>query len=282
MSITYHDIPEGEFVPQSDFRTQESPNGGVTATQSYVLRASSLEDLVDQGTWAKGKPASQLDESIGIQGDGLLLDRVSTLKLPGGLLRINAFFAGYTSSAASYGFDDVREGTGTPTFPTYSLRTELNEVSIVNHPDVVGEDITFEEADLIKGCVDGIYKWHNATDTVRVIIIDPRGEEVTKETFNQPGILAKLYCQEATKGNVTFLSPKFIWEKSWDDDAGLTEADLEKVGQVAENMPGTPPSLPGSRQWLLTSASQVQSGKLFRNRLEWTSSDDAGWGALYN
>ena len=276
MSITYHDIPEGEFVPQSDFRTQESPNGGVTATQSYILRASSLEALVDQGTWAKGKPLSQLDDSIGIQGDSLYLDRVATSKLPGGLLRVNAFFAGF-STTSSYGFDE-----GRTVVPTYSFRGELNEASILNHPDIVSNSTSFEDVALVRGCVDGIYKWHNATDTVRVIIINPRGEEVTKDTFNQPGILAQLYCQEATKGNVTFLSPKFVWEKNWEDDKGLDAADLAKVGQVDQAPDGDPPTLPGAREWLLTSASQVQSGELFRNRIEWTSSDDAGWGPLYN
>jgi len=269
MSVTYHDIDEGTFVPQSDFRTQESPNGGVTATQSYILRASSLEGLVEQGTWAKGTPLSSLDDTVGLQGDRLYLDRTSTTRMPGGLVRVTAYFGGF-STTASYGFDEDR----TPV-PTYSLMTNLTELSIMKLQQV--KNLTTSEKRLIQACIDRQLEWNNNTSTVQVVFLDADQNVQRRNNDVQPGATAGVYCEYATKGEVTYLAPQFTWEKSWDDEAGIQASDIAKLGQVDANPDGNPVALPAERNWMLSEASSVNTGKLYRNRKVWLASEPGGW-----
>jgi len=269
MSITYHDIPEGEFVPQSDFRTQESPNGGVTATQSYILRASSLEALVDQGTWAKGKPLSQLDDTVGLQGDRLYLDRTTTSRLPGGLMRVNAFFGGF-STTSSYGFDEGRQ-----VVPTYSLQTNLTELSIMRLPQV--KNLATSDKTLIQACIDRNLEWNNNTSTVQVVWLDADETIQRRNNTDQPSATAGVYCEYATKGETTYNAPHISWEKTWDDEVGIVADDITKLGKVDDNPDGNPPTLPGERNWMLSEASSVNTAKLFRNRKSWLASEPGGW-----
>jgi hypothetical protein len=55
----------------------------------------------------------------------------------------------------------------------------------------------------------------------------------------------------------------------------MTAAQLNKLGRISTPR-GGPPTPTGSRNWMLTGASQEQRGDLYQTQLEWSLSEREG------
>ena len=83
------------------------------------------------------------------------------------------------------------------------------------------------------------------------------------------------FAKVIARGETTYLRPVITWTESTQGSDGLTPAQLNKLGKIA-TVRGDPPQPADTRDWMLTSAFQEQSGELITTDLEWTLSEKGG------
>jgi hypothetical protein len=83
------------------------------------------------------------------------------------------------------------------------------------------------------------------------------------------------FAKVIARGETTYLRPVITWTESAQGTDGLTNAQLNKLGNISTPR-GDPPEAAGTRDWMLTSAFQEQSGELFTTDPEWTLSEKGG------
>jgi len=98
-----------------------------------------------------------------------------------------------------------------------------------------------------------------------------------KSNRNQlSGLDAKEFAKLIQQGQTTYQKSAYTWTESTEGADQLTAAQINKLGKIATPR-GTPPEPAGTRNWMLTSVSQSNSGELYRTNLEWTLSEEGGF-----
>lgn len=274
----------GEWVPQPDFQAEQSKEGGWVATQSFKIARSTIDETTFQDEFRIGRPIEEISPNVEAYWSFLGLASIPRVRhVPGEFSLITAKFAGFTGPSGQ-GTDDAESDTPEPV-PTFTLRGALQERDIRLHPKCLA--VTHHtDVSALNGLYEGIYVLINegGVDKVAARYID----EESKVTFRAlPDQLtagdAVAFGDLIARGHKTFLTPTFIWEKTWESEQGLLPADINNLGRIDANPPGNPPAIDGNRDWLLQNATQEQTGLKFRCTLEWLLSDREGWNAtLYS
>lgn len=271
MSVTIYGLGEGQYLPGPDFRVENTPNGGATGSQSFLMLRSSWDGLRAQGQFANGQRASDLDENTASRGgDVLSVDSVSTADEPLGMLRVTVRYAGWS---ASY---DTGENAREPV-PTYTKRGALVQRSILEHPKV--RELGEADRQALAKVWDGSNLWDEGTQKVQVRVVDSDGGETYKDVDVQPSTTAaKAWAREISAGLHTYEAAHVVWEKTWESDTGVPNATASNLGKV--DTPDGDPYTPSGRDWRLDEVSETRAGELYRNRTFHTLSEEGGWEAV--
>ena len=268
----------GDWIPQADWNATRTPHGGWNATQSYVITRATLDDLTFQNDFKFGRPATELDPSLEKYWAMMYLNAVPAIAhIRGGMSKISVSFSGFYTLPGL-----TSDGTENVTMPTYHLRGELGEKSILEHHKVAA--LGLSDRLILSQLYSDELAWDGANDWAANRVVDESGEEVLKKSANQPSAgdataLAKLIVQ----GIRSFRHPTFVWEKRWQDTDKLTDGMLNKLGEIA-TVGGDAPAAQGGRNWMLTHAGQSDqatddgSATVLKDlTLEWTLSEQGGW-----
>lgn len=284
MGWTQHaeELAIGEWVPQPDWNATRSAHGGWNATQSFIITRGSLDDLTFQNEFKFGRPATDLDPNLEKYWDMMQLNAVPAIAhMRGGLSKISVSYAGWYAIPGSSGGGATVENV---TNPTYHLRGELGEKSILEHHKVSA--LVLADRLICSSLYSGELFWDGVNDWAANRVVDESGEEVLKKHPTQPSAGdATAFAKLIVSGIRTFRHPTFVWEKRWQDTDALTQAMLGNLGDV-DNSPNAQgaPAAQGGRDWMLTSASQSDqaadpgTGTVLKDlSMEWTLSEQGGW-----
>ena len=244
-----------KFIPQKDFAVQQTENGGIEATQTFLCRYTSL-GTADLTPFRRGTRADALWPDVPSIYRGLRVKTAIPNHHEGsGMWEIKVVFTGtlfaFSTSPGSSGAEQ--------TVPTYSLSGNLEEAPLNEHPKwkELDDDSKFLLGKLITGNA------HSQFDYTQAGGIDPE-DGAWKFVQNGSGTItisgdAITFAKMIEAGKTTYKKPSYTWTIREESANGFTSAQLGKLGQIV-NPPGGPPT-PSGWKWMLTGPSQEQSGE---------------------
>ena len=244
-----------KFIPQKDFAVQQTENGGIEATQTFLCRYTSL-GTADLTPFRRGTRADALWPDVPSIYRGLRVKTAIPNHHEGsGMWEIKVVFTG-----TLFAFSTSPGSSGTEqTVPTYSLSGNLEEAPLNEHPKwkELDDDSKFLLGKLITGNA------HSQFDYTQAGGIDPE-DGAWKFVQNGSGTItisgdAITFAKMIEAGKTTYKKPSYTWTIREESANGFTSAQLGKLGQIV-NPPGGPPT-PSGWKWMLTGPSQEQSGE---------------------
>lgn len=272
MPATLRGIYNYNIYPQPDFVAEQDQNGAWTARQSFI---------VSKTTWASSEWRNKFD--IGTQITVInptLAEFYSFLRVAsssftedgGDIVTIQVDFAG--SQTAQYGFSEGEE----PQDPTYRLEGRIGESPLSDHPkwkklaDTEKSPLQLLLNDELVWFYDDIF--NNAW-----ILCKRSGDELVATDYVLASEQAITFANMIAGGIKTYVAPTITWTETTSGNSSMTSSQLNKLGKISTPR-GNPPDASGTRNWMLTSASQEQRGTLYQTQLEWTMSEDEGWNSF--
>jgi hypothetical protein len=272
MSATLKGFSFSDVKPQPGFTATRQENGGYIGRHSFAISRSAWESGA-ANQFSKGQPITSFDDSLPFSWNFLKIVETEIVSEEGDIVMISVTLSG--AQGASYNEEDEAPA------PTYRLNGQLQDAPLSMHPKWAAlEDI--EKAGLallIRGQAEydlptfkvGSYSVEDSTFNA---IKDSSGTEILMDSED-----AKEFALRIARGETTYSRPVITWTESAQGTDGLTNAQLNKLGNVSTPR-GDPPEASGTRDWMLTSAFQEQRGDLFTTDLEWTLSEKGGHDAF--
>jgi len=163
--------------------------------------------------------------------------------------------------------------------PTYRLEGRLSEKSLTEHPKF--KALAEDQQTALKKLIAGGVEWAKDINSpynygLFFPIVDdfqfPFLITLTGDSIDFARIIAG--------GISTYVSPTITWTETSEGSSSMTSAQLNKLGKVSVPR-GPEPEPAGTRNWMLTGASQEQRGSeigaIYQTSIEWTLSEDGGW-----
>jgi hypothetical protein len=257
-------------IPQPEFRARREENGGWSASHQITARAENVLALIS--AVQIGQPITSVDPTIPSEFNFLLIDSFEIAREEGDL-----YVANITAKGGEFDQFQTGEegGLSTEALPTYELRGTLSDQPLSRHPKYVA--LTYVEKYYLSLISSEIY-YYDVTENA-LTSSNPAFANWVGESNPLSSEDAKDFALKIQAGETTYRVPQFTWTETTEGDSPLTTNQINKLGKIAVPR-GGPPDTGGSRDWLLTDASQSQSGLLYRTTLEWTMSDEEGWDTL--
>jgi hypothetical protein len=272
MSATLKGFSFSDVKPQPGFTATRQENGGYIGRHSFAISRAAWESGA-ANQFSKGQPITSFDDSLPFSWNFLKIVETEIVSEEGDIVMIAVTLSG--AQGASYGEDDEAPD------PTYRLSGQLQDAPLSMHPKWAAlSDI--EKAGLallIRGQAEydlPTFKVgsHSVEDSTFNAIKDSTGAEIVMDSED-----AKEFALRIARGETTYSRPVITWTESAQGTDGLTNAQLNKLGNISTPR-GDPPEASGARDWMLTSAFQEQRGDLFTTDLEWTLSEKGGHDAF--
>jgi hypothetical protein len=266
MSATLKGFSFSDVKPQPGFTATRQENGGYIGRHSFAISRAAWESGA-ANQFSKGQPITSFDDSLPFSWNFLKIVETEIVSEEGDIVMIGVTLSG--AQGASYGEDDEAPD------PTYRLSGQLQDAPLSMHPKWAAlEDI---EKAALGYLIRGELVYDEPTNGVgtrdeRTFWIESDSSGAELELTSEDGIaFAKLIA----RGETTYSRPVITWTESAQGTDGLTNAQLNKLGNISTPR-GDPPEASGTRDWMLTSAFQEQRGDLFTTDLEWTLSEKGG------
>ena len=265
MSATIKGLAFSEVEPQPGFTATREENGGWTGSHKFAIRTASFG--VANSAFSKGTPITSLDPGLSDYWAFMKVVGVEVTSEEGDFTFITASISG--AKGASYGED------GENPDPTYRLSGQLQDAPLSLHPKWAALSDIFKWAlgELINGNLRSSKEFTQAGRYDEEDFFTPEEDtDGAPITFTGDAIE---FCKRIAQGDTTYLRPVLTWTESAQGTDGLTNAQLNELGNISTPR-GDPPEAAGTRDWMLTSAFQEQSGELITTDLEWTLSEKGG------
>jgi len=270
---TKRGITDNQIYPQPGFSANRDENGGWSGSAEFILTTATWNQSTFKARFARGVSITTLDPTIDPYFSFLKITSQSVVRNEGGLVTVRVDVTG--GQSAQFSGPDLGEETPT----TYRLEGRLQEALLTEHPKC--KVLTDVEQVALGKLISGEYAYgpdpftdpSSATNVTfipgaeQIVILSP--DPITTDD-------AKAFALRISKGQKTYLVPAIVWTESTQGTDPMTAAQLNKLGYIATPR-GDPPNVTGSRNWMLTSASQEQRGELYQTQLEWTLSDREGF-----
>jgi len=228
-------------------------------------------DLNTISTFSKGVAITSIDTTVEDYWNFLKIDSKDIIFEEAEHVIVRISFTGSPSS--QYSDESISDSAQ----PTYDLSGTLAEVSFSEHPKF--KALSSDERATLGKLMSGQAEW--VYDEINLVwaAFHPRTGEGTGNKLPSQEQLsagdATEFAELIAEGRNTYLRPSFTWTETTQGNTPMNPAQLSLLGRVS-NPRGTPPEPSGSRNWMLTSASQTQRGELYQTRLEWTLSERGG------
>lgn len=255
--------------PQPGFSATKAENGGWTGRHTFAIRRTAWANTSVRNRFAKGTSVTSIDPGLSVYWSFLKVVETEVTSEEGDFTMVSVTLSG--GQGATYGEDGLGEGTD----PTYRLSGQLQDAPLSMHPKWAAMEDKFKYAlgELINGNVRPSKEFTQVGTYDDDDFFTPlKDEEDASITFEDDAIE---FCKRIAVGETTYLRPILTWTESAQGEDGLTNSQLNKLGNISVPR-GNPPEPSGTRDWMLTSAFQEQTGELIRTDLEWTLSEKGG------
>ena len=271
---TIYGLGFSDVRPQPGFTATQGDTGGWTGRHGFMIRRTAWANASVRSKFAKGTAITELDTGLNSFWNFLKIVSTEVSSDVGDLTEVTVTLAG--GQGATYDEDELGEGAE----PTYALRGQLQDAPFSMHP-----------------------KWNALTDLEKgglgllinaLAIFDPPTGKVGQFDYSGKAFNAAqaggveviitsadglLFANLINSGETTYMRPTFTWTESTQGTGGLTNAQINLLGNIATPR-GNPPEPSGTRDWMLTSAFQEERAELFTTELEWTLSEKGGHNEL--
>ncbi len=275
MPATLRGIYNYNIYPQPDFSADQDQNGGWVARQSYIVTKTTWASSEWRSKFSRGTQITVVNPSLEGFYSFLRIASSSFTDEGGDIITVNVEYAGTSWSQ----FDDKEISTESE--PTYRLEGRIGERSIAEHPKfkalaaveqsslqrLLNDEVIWFYDDVFTNAW-GLYEIIDGT-TKRAL---PDGQQLTSKN----GIA---FAEMIAKGLKSYMFPTVTWTETTSGTSSMTSQQLNKLGKISIPR-GDPPEANGTRNWMLTGASQEQRGELYQTTLEWTLSEEDGWDKL--
>jgi hypothetical protein len=263
-----------EVKPQPGFTATKSKEGGWAGSHSFAIKRIAWGNASVRGRFAQGTAITDLDPDLPSYWNFMKIVEPRVTSEEGDIIKVEVTIAG--GEGATYDEGDLAANTE----PTYSLRGQLQDAPFSIHPKWAALS-TLEKGGLglllnglaifdpptgKVGQFDYSANVFNATQAGGVDVIITSADGL-------------LFANLINSGETTYLRPTFTWTESAQGTGGLTNAQINLLGNIAIPR-GNPPEPSGTRDWMLTSAFQEERAELFTTELEWTLSEKGGHNQL--
>jgi len=256
-----------DIKPQPGFTATRSKEGGWIGSHNFAILRTSWSSL--KSNFAKGTSITTLDSGLDSSWEFLKIVEPRVTSEEGDFIFVETSLAG----GASAQFEDGDLGPDAE--PTYRLSGQLQDAPFSMHPkwaalsdlekqalgEMISAGLVFDSPTSKVGTKDERTFWPEKTSA---------GTEYLLSAAD-----AISFAKLIQRGETTYFRPVITWTESTQGTDGLTNAQLNKLGNIATPR-GNPPEAAGTRDWMLTSAFEEQRGELFTTDLEWTLSEKGG------
>lgn len=246
------------YIPQMDFATQESENGGVSASQSFLIRKSDVGVGAALSNFRRGTRLEIIDPNCPSLYRTLTLKDFPIADHAPGMMRVEATFTGYAFSTNGSSGEEQ-------TVPTYSLTGNLEEAPLNEHKKwaamtdnekwalgkFLGSDPEFVANRDFTAV--GMYEEFDSRNTFYPAL-DSGGSPIV---FSEE---AKKFIRMIGQNKTTFKKPSWNYTQRSNSKTGFTSAQLATLGHIVANPPGNPTDPGTGYTWLSIGPSQEQSG----------------------
>ncbi len=256
-----------EMKAQPGLSISRTDNGGWSANHEVVIKASDFSALAPN--FAKGELLVGVDPSVPEPFDSFLrIDQVTFVRTEGDLITFNVVATGAGFAQFESGEED---GLTSAALPTYALQGQLVDSAFSNHRKWT--PLTDGDKKLLGKLLAGELTYDIAEELL-YLVNDTGAEVVSASQLTADD--AKSFASLIQQGQSTYQKSVYSWTETTEGIDQITAPQLNKLGQISTPR-GAPPVAGGTRNWMLTSASQSQSGLLYRTALEWTLSEEGGY-----
>ena len=254
MSATVYGLPSGALSPRNDFRATTDNTGRVNGTMSFSIRRGDYSSI--QTFLQKGKLLTTIYTEGDSYFDNLIIDSHEYAENEGGgggidIIRVNLL--GYIESS-----EEVEEKE-----KVYELTTSLGEAPIIRHPKFLLLDQTVNSgANGMVRLYHGTARYEKTTSGYAIKDIMTGNEIVTITGGDEYDWFECIFIRD----NRTYKVPVSEYTETQTNLGGLTNAEVEYMGKIDEDVPKDP-ATPPDMIWMLTGSSETKSSE---NPITWT------------
>lgn len=247
------------YVPQMDFQTRDTENGGIEATQSFLVRKFDVGVGGALVNFRRGTRLEVVDPNCPALYRNLTVKSNSIVDHAPGMMRAETTFTGYAYAATG------GSSGGDETVPTYTLEGSLEEAPLNEHPE--WEELTSDEKWALGNFLAGVDGFESRQDYSAIgmfeefdnrnqfyPVLDKDGANVV---FSER---AKKFIKLIAQDKKTFKRPAWTYTQRIEGSSGFTSAQLNTTGKIVRNPPGGPQKPSGGYTWLGLGPFQEQSG----------------------
>jgi hypothetical protein len=259
-------LTTGEVIPLGEFTATQDQQGGWTATREYYMLASTFSSTTVSNQFRPGTFAIVADSTIPAIFSFLVVESRSVKYGEAGTCMVTVNYAG--AAGAQYGEGNLSDGIE----PTYRLEGRLQELELSRHPkwQALSEDEQFALGSMLNGAA--IYGEPEGEEDKSIYWPDQK-KSLKEQVESTDGVKFRDLIVAGVK---TYFVPTITWTETTQGNEGMTSAQLNALGNISTPR-GDPPDPSGSRNWMLTGASQEQRGELYQTTIEWSLSEREGW-----
>ena len=259
MASTQFLSPAIKYVPQSGFSASYTENGGVEASQDFIVRNSDLASRNDRiAGFVRGATWESLWPEVPDLYRNLTLKNSDPTDQGNGLCLLRVTFTGY-SSAGTNGSSGEEESVATT-----SLLGQLEDVALAQHYkwEALSSDFKYVLGQLISGQAETKFDF---TQVGTYVDGDSKTPAAFNPIENASGAItltgdAIVFAKIIASGETTFKKGGWTYSYHTESEAGFSPAQLNSLGKIVASPPGNPTTPTGKWKWLLTSPNQTQSG----------------------
>ena len=260
-------LDSSSFIAQPDFLAQQTEEGRWSASQSFLVKQTVMDQYTGQQMLIPGTPATTLDPDLPRFYNFLRFQNFDVRHMEAGWATITCNYTGFWSSSSS------ETGGNDPL--TYNLNGVTEDVSILEHPKVVA--LADAERDALGWIVEGLAVWNTVTEKLGTV---PDGQFIPFPASGQKITTAdgKAAAKRLQQGMTTYKRPVYTWTKTEESETGFTASEINDLGKIS-TPDGDPPEANGSRDWQLWSVDQLQRGTsnpVYSKNLVWILSERGG------
>lgn len=240
------------------------------ATRVYGMRRDAWNNSFIRNKFVRGTSISVIDSEVESFYSFFKVESASLVHEEGDLVYVEVSYNG-SGAGAQYG----EETLGADVLPTYRLELSIGEAPFSEHPKwkELSDEDKFALGLIING--DGVVSpdftqvgtYNSETGAFSAWVADGGPITLAGDALE--------FGRKLQSGQTTYKFPSVIWTETTQGTSGMTSSQLNKLGKVSTPR-GNPPEPSGGRDWMLTGATQEQSGVFYQTSITWELSDAGG------
>lgn len=262
--------PSIKWIPQMDYTVKYSENGGIEASQGFLVRKADIGTGQTLAAFTRGTTWATLYPSVPILYQHLSLKTFDPQDYAPGVSLIKATFTGYQYTGGG--------SSGNPqVIPTTSLRGNLEESTIMeSRPWKAMSDASKERLGWLMNTANGFVFSITAGKYGKMDLQLPDGHDDGFRAMDVTGSSQwviptgdeLIFATMIAQGKTSFKNPSWTYHYKTEAKIGFTAEQLNALGKIVANPPGNPPKPTNDFTWLLVGPEQDQSGpERFSNQL---------------